>query len=427
MDRNKKLLILHKVKREYFSQYNTSYNSVLNYAIDNNIPVPDESTRILQNQLVVDLKAQSIWNLEDIILVPAGAGSDKFAKINWKSPGNYVPTLGSSVTWNNGKGFILPGGANSYINTNYRINTSATYNDFSMIINMKDVVPTPYSCFIGSSDETYSQNTKSKLFMIYYNTHMYGNVWGTEGGNVLVGYGNLEGSFLFDNILGTRKRLRKDYNCRFIDTAHTATNPITLQDIIIGAYNLSGVYSNQPVMTCGYIGIGKSNEAAETSKFSLVTTYTRKFYDEIYTNRDAASTTVDVNLNITGVWVPANITVTSSNEQAYNGTYSLKAVSTTAVNNNRCTYDFGVVSGKQYTISVWAKRGVGVNQGIGGFTGFTGAPAAAELTSADWTNYTWTLTANVTGKATISVYSNVGTAGSIGDSVYFDNISIKQL
>ena len=77
--------------------FEPEYQAILNYASTNTFTEPTFSEKILQNQLVVDLKNAGIWSKLDILYVfKAGSTSSdglrSFSKINWKAPNNFYIT-----------------------------------------------------------------------------------------------------------------------------------------------------------------------------------------------------------------------------------------------------------------------------------------------------------------------------------------------
>lgn len=65
--------------------FDLDYQSVLNEGILVGARLPSIEQRILQNQLVLDLKSAGIWNKLDAIYVFATDGDSLFAAINWKN------------------------------------------------------------------------------------------------------------------------------------------------------------------------------------------------------------------------------------------------------------------------------------------------------------------------------------------------------
>jgi len=85
------------------SPYTAEYQAVLNLANTNGYTVPSVTEQMLQNQLIIDLKKNGIWDKLDAFYmfannVHSGATYSglNFARINWKNPSSYLSTAG---TW----------------------------------------------------------------------------------------------------------------------------------------------------------------------------------------------------------------------------------------------------------------------------------------------------------------------------------------
>jgi len=71
--------------------YDADYQAILDYAESQGAGyrAPTDAQKLLQNQLLLDLKAAGIWDDLDILYVPACDGLSDFAAINWKNPGTF--------------------------------------------------------------------------------------------------------------------------------------------------------------------------------------------------------------------------------------------------------------------------------------------------------------------------------------------------
>jgi hypothetical protein len=92
------------------------YQAVLTYATTQGYTLPSFGQRLLQNQLVIDLKAAGIWNKLDSFGVFATNGSSDFALIDWKRLSLLTAVNSPSFTTNEG---FNSNGTSSYINSNY--------------------------------------------------------------------------------------------------------------------------------------------------------------------------------------------------------------------------------------------------------------------------------------------------------------------
>lgn len=99
------------------------YQAILDEATAQGYVKPSAACQVLQNQLVLDLKAAGIWAKADFMLVMANdAATSDFALINWAAPTGTKSTLVNSPTWVPKKGFKTDG-ATSYVQTPWAPNT----------------------------------------------------------------------------------------------------------------------------------------------------------------------------------------------------------------------------------------------------------------------------------------------------------------
>ena len=112
--------------------YDADYQDVLDRAVALNYTLPNDAQQIVQNQLVLDLKAGGVWDKLDVFYVFAtGTGAtNTFASLNWKTPLSYQATLNNPLTFatnvgftNNSTGsistnFIPSNGINKYLLNN---------------------------------------------------------------------------------------------------------------------------------------------------------------------------------------------------------------------------------------------------------------------------------------------------------------------
>ncbi len=98
--------------------FDSDYQSILNYATTQAYTLPSESQKILQNQVVVDLKSSGVWNKLDVFYLMATDADSNFASINWKSPNSFELTQVNSPTFISNEGF-QGNGVSSYLDTNY--------------------------------------------------------------------------------------------------------------------------------------------------------------------------------------------------------------------------------------------------------------------------------------------------------------------
>lgn len=104
--------------------YDAAYQAVLNYGDLQGYDLPSLAQRAVENQIVVDLKAQGIWDDLDLFYHFETDGDENFAKINWKNPGTHNLVESGTVTFTSGQGFT--GNASTgYLNTGWVPDTDA--------------------------------------------------------------------------------------------------------------------------------------------------------------------------------------------------------------------------------------------------------------------------------------------------------------
>jgi hypothetical protein len=98
------------------SSYDADYQAILDYATTQSYTLPSDSQKLLQNQLVIDLKDAGIWSKLDTFANFATDGSSDFALIDWKKLTQYTAVNSPSFTTNEG---FKGNGTSSYIDTNF--------------------------------------------------------------------------------------------------------------------------------------------------------------------------------------------------------------------------------------------------------------------------------------------------------------------
>lgn len=101
--------------------FDPDYQAVLNYGTSQGYDLPSAGQKILQNQLVINLKDIGVWSLLDLLYLFATDGDRDFARINWKDPGNFTLIEGNAPTFTTNIGFV-GNGVNMYLNTGWAPN-----------------------------------------------------------------------------------------------------------------------------------------------------------------------------------------------------------------------------------------------------------------------------------------------------------------
>ncbi|MDA8686778.1 fibronectin type III domain-containing protein, partial [Robiginitalea sp.] len=158
------------------------------------------------------------------------------------------------------------------------------------------------------------------------------------------------------------------------------------------------------------------------SLLSLVLGISGSWGQEIHLDANAASIVNEAN-DISG-WT-GNVAVTSVSTDPIDGNFALQIESTST--GQFATYSFTASVGVRYAIRIWARQGIMVSNPPSsafanwqGFTGFVNTP----ISTTDWTAYDFYLTASNTNPQ-IRVYTgDGGTAGTAGNTVLVDGVSI---
>jgi hypothetical protein len=138
------ILATHGIIGSSIGGFDADYQAILDYATTQSYTLPSAGQQILQNQLVLDLKAGGIWSLMDIIYVYASDGDSNYATLNWKNPSFFQCTQINSPTFTANEGFT-GNGTSSYLNTNW----SALNNGVNFQLNDASIV-----CYVFSNSGT---------------------------------------------------------------------------------------------------------------------------------------------------------------------------------------------------------------------------------------------------------------------------------
>ncbi|MCB0485688.1 MAG: hypothetical protein KDC47_05795, partial [Flavobacteriaceae bacterium] len=183
-------------------------------------------------------------------------------------------------------------------------------------------------------------------------------------------------------------------------------------DGILDIVEFGGVDVDGNGMIDGFVDVD-SNGINDTSENS-----------ELLVQDNAAS--INLEINSVGSWIAQNATLTSDITTSADGNYSIKIKSNGVSDYERGEYVFNVTNGTNYTITIWAKRGISIDavQRFAGWEGFATSPSVP-VTSTAWQPYTFNVTANVDGPATIRAYS-AAFVTSAADELFIDKVSIKE-
>jgi len=97
--------------------FDADYQAVLTKANALSFNLPTAPQQIIQNNLVLALKAGGIWNKLDVLYIFANDGGSNFATLNWKAPDLYQAVLNNPLTFTANQG--ITGSSSGYINTTF--------------------------------------------------------------------------------------------------------------------------------------------------------------------------------------------------------------------------------------------------------------------------------------------------------------------
>ena len=106
--------------RTYGSGFDADYQAVLDYANSQGYTLPSASQQIIQNQLVLDLKSNGLWQKFDLFYLTANDAGLEFSLINWINPNSHYLIESSSGVWSWVTNSHIKRGNNSVnLNTNW--------------------------------------------------------------------------------------------------------------------------------------------------------------------------------------------------------------------------------------------------------------------------------------------------------------------
>ena len=81
------------------SGFDADYQALIDEADSNGHALPSSSQQILQNQLVIDLKASGVWSKLDLLYIFANDAGIQFTYYNWIDPSNFKLTPYYGIDW----------------------------------------------------------------------------------------------------------------------------------------------------------------------------------------------------------------------------------------------------------------------------------------------------------------------------------------
>lgn len=97
--------------------YDADYQAVLDYADLQGWSTPSTDQKAIENQKLIDMKADGVWDDLDLFYYSETDGDNNYKRINWKSPGDFTLTAHGSLTY--GTDGITGDGSTGYLDTGW--------------------------------------------------------------------------------------------------------------------------------------------------------------------------------------------------------------------------------------------------------------------------------------------------------------------
>lgn len=224
------------------TEYTEEYQSILDYPQGLGATMPSTALKALENQLIVDLKADGIFDLVDHMVVyrKKNAALGAYALYNWKTAHLYTGTLVNAPTY--GVGGYKPNGSTSYINLQWPPGDGVNYlqDDAGVYIYVNEDVEVNGTS-IGASTANFStQQRGPMLFPHFTDDKVYWKI--NDSTNSDGGAGVGAGGYLLQRRGAADKRLWK--NGVQVATATTASQTRGAVKILVGATNFNNASVN---------------------------------------------------------------------------------------------------------------------------------------------------------------------------------------
>lgn len=167
------------------SGFEAEYQTVLTQATVLGYTLPSGADQIIQNQLIIDLKAASIWAGLDVFYPMLT--NINFARINWIDPANHLITFpGTTPTYSSTNGYT--GNASSmYLHTNWIPSSGPNYTQNNaghgcyIVVNGTDE-RNIYGTSNGADDSTNAMNLRPRSTWGASNSRINGGQYATATG-----------------------------------------------------------------------------------------------------------------------------------------------------------------------------------------------------------------------------------------------------
>ena len=218
--------------------FDSDYQALLTYADNNNITKPSTSVQAIQNKMIVDFKANGLWDENRFMYVFSNGGKSDFARINWKNPSQFNLTgAHPTIAIDNYKGINL-NGFDGY-DTGYNFLTYDNFNNLNRNFLVLGESAGSGSIFggggNGGSTNTAPDKTGVTAFThTYYN---YGGIWNSYWPSTTVWDGILLCYTDEDMALSSTNTNRSKISMNgVVVSSHNNTSPSQDTSFMIGAY-----------------------------------------------------------------------------------------------------------------------------------------------------------------------------------------------
>lgn len=256
--------------------FDEDYQAILDYATGQGYTLPSGAQQILQNQLVLDLKAAGIWSSLDLLYIFATDAGASFARINWISPGTFSAVDGSA-----GPTFTADAGfqgneSTQYLTTGWDPATNAvnfTLNDASAFVYSNTNVGSAATRFLFGSRN--AANT-GRVEIVPKNVSSQ-HVVGLNSAATTPGLGTApvssQGFFMGRRTASNDLRLFKDGSQVGATQTLAATDSLNNDDVAILASNGNGTVSGHSAEQVSMFGLGASLSGKESDLYTAWLTY----------------------------------------------------------------------------------------------------------------------------------------------------------
>ena len=227
--------------------------------------ITDTTQKNAVNQLVLDLKAASIWTKMKALYPIVGGVASSHA-VNLKTPGTYNLTFATG--WTHASTGMTP--TNTYADTNRLANTYLNTNNLHISFYSR----TQNTSVNGVNMGVYDGTNEISLYQYYNSVSLKGvSIYAYPNGAANINNTNTKGFQIGSRTSATSLKLY--FNGNLLNTQTNLNSLITpARSIFVGASNFNSTISQYTPHECSFISIGDGLTDAEASSFyTAVQTY----------------------------------------------------------------------------------------------------------------------------------------------------------